>query len=172
MDRLGPLVLVDGGERQPQVELVEREIRLGLAGEHLLDQVLGLVQITLAEERARLLHRLKMLALHDLDDVPDVVQGVPAIPCRDRADRHPVVDRQGLGELHRLHVLLHGTEAGNVGRDLVQILVRELLLRVRGHLGKRTSDLLVHLFGGMSSEGRARRLFPRRSARGTPNSRH
>jgi hypothetical protein len=29
MDRLGPLVLVDGGERQPQVELVEREIRLG-----------------------------------------------------------------------------------------------------------------------------------------------
>src|SRR5512132_1671102 len=28
-----------------------------------------------------------------LDDVPDVVQGVPAIACRDRADRHPVVDR-------------------------------------------------------------------------------
>lgn len=92
VDRLFGVALVDRGERQPQVESGDAELGLGLAGEHLLDQVLGIVDLAPAKKVAGPLHRLSVLAILDgLDDVADVVERVLDVIGGERTQRHPVV---------------------------------------------------------------------------------
>ena len=88
VDRLLGVALVDRGEREPQVQPGDPELGLGLAGQHLLDGVLSIVELAGADVLARAHHRLAVLAIvHGRDDVTDVVERILGVLGRQGAER-------------------------------------------------------------------------------------